>query len=152
MTDIWPSWVSALLTFWVSFRWLPALSAASCDRRTRSLHPGPAAHPGQSSYLSASLTAVGPPLRHAQWSAQSVWLELAGESPAAGAPTDDGRCGHDWVSTRARFHALFRKGLPKGPAWGRFVENLEGVATSLRAFPPGVFPLGKDKRILPAWA
>jgi hypothetical protein len=62
MTVVWPSIITALVTFWlwVSFRRLAASPRADRDRRTRSLHLRHSAATGQISYLSSKLTAVGP--------------------------------------------------------------------------------------------
>jgi hypothetical protein len=154
MTDIWPSLISALVTLWswVSLGRLPASPCADEDRRTRSVCSWHPAVSGQSPYLSASLTAVGRRLRHASGSVLSARLGRAGESLGACVPAEDGRRGHDRVSIHALSHALFQKSLPKGPAWGLFVWDLEGVGAALRAFPPGLLLPGMAWRILSAWA
>ncbi len=140
MTDVWPSMISALVTLWswVSFGRLPASPRADQDRRTRLVRTWHPAVSGPRPYLSASLTAVGPPLCHAPWSALLARVGLAGESLGARLAPGDGLPDHDRVSIEALRHALFHKGLPEGPAWGLFVWDLEGVGAALRAFPPGV--------------
>jgi len=154
MTDVWPSLIAVLVAFWswASFRRLPESPRADEDRRTRSLLAWLPAGLGQSPYLSASLTAVRQPLCHASWSVLFAPLGLAGDLLGARVAAEDGRRGHDRVSTCALYHALCQKGLPRGPARGLFVWDRIGVGAALRAVPPAVLLRGWAGWILLAWA
>lgn len=135
MTDFWPWWISALLAlwWWASFGRLAASWRADQIRTTRSFRAQHLAVWGRSPYLSASLTAVGPPLCRALSAALLCWL--------AGKPQRD--CATIAVRRRGPYRAsnpalscrLLPRGLPRKPAWGLFVWDLAGVSANREVRP-----------------
>jgi hypothetical protein len=143
-------WISTLMTgwSWVSIRRLSACPRANRDRMRRSFHARCSAVVSRSPYLSARLTAVEPTSGHALWSARSSWHR--GDPHCARVPAVIGRSGQWRVPIHAPSLAVLAKSLPRGPAWGLFVWDLQGVGLGLRATVDFAFARECLSRALPA--
>ena len=149
MMDVWPLMFAALVTLvvvrvvWETTRIVPRETGSQALVTFAAVRGGDGPNFLSVREVDSGESAVG----KKGWSSFFARLGRTGASLEARV----GRPSHNRVSICASSHALFRKGLPKGPAWGLFVWDLVGVGADLMPIRLALSLPGTAGRMLSAW-